>query len=181
MSISVSSDNSHVFERLYTQAFKIFMAEVCLKDEQLDELKKMTGDFIDKQTGKTFYELGKLIIEINLDTDNNTIDLDKFKFAKHKFMKSQGFQRSIMEYYQKKNYVAVVKPSSPQSMIAKIILYYKPEKPTYLSTLISDVNENELTINTDNLKKTNIFTLDDVETDIGSDCEKLTDFESDTE
>jgi hypothetical protein len=181
MNMSISLDNSHVFERLYTQAFKLFLSEVCLKDEQLDELKKMTGDFIDKQTGKTFYELGKLIIEINLDTDNNTIDLEKFKFAKHKFMKSLGFQRSIMDYYQKKKYVAVIKPSSPQSMIAKIILYYKPEKPTFLSTLISSVNENELTINTDDLNKSNTYTFDDVDTHIGSDVEQLTEFDSDTD
>lgn len=132
-------DNSHMFERLYTQAFKTFLSEVCLSETDINKLKQNTGYLIDKQTGKTFYELGKLIIEINLDINNNTIDLNKFKFAKHKFIKSTGFQKAIMLYYQSKNYVAVVKPSSPQSMMAKIILYYKPEKQTTLSDIISIV------------------------------------------
>jgi len=166
---NISSDNSHVFEKLYTTAFKIFLAEVCLNEEQIDEIKISTGYFIDKTTGKTFYEIGKLIIEINLDTDNNTIDLGKFKFAKHKFMKATGFQRAIMDYYQSKNYVAVIKPSSPQSMIAKIILYYKPikqilnvditndfnffnEKQPTISAITNDFNEHQFEIKLKDIK-----------------------------
>lgn len=132
-------DNSHLFERLYTQAFKTFLGDVCLSDSDLDKLKESTGYLIDKQSGKTFYELGKMIIEINLDINNNTIDLDKFKFAKHKFMKSSGFQKAIMAYYQSKNYVAIVKPSSPQSMMAKIVLYYKSTKSSTFSDIMRGI------------------------------------------
>lgn len=133
-------NNSHLFERLYTQAFKTFLNELCFNDNDLQNLKNNTGYLIDKQSGKTFYELGKLIIEINLDVNNNTIDLDKFKFAKHKFIKSVGFQNAIMAYYKTKNYVAIVKPSSPQSMMAKLILYYKPDKQTTLTDIIDTIN-----------------------------------------
>jgi hypothetical protein len=171
----MDTDNSHLFERLYTKAFKIFLAEVCLNEDQINELKLSTGDLIDKQTGKTFYELGKLIIEVNLDTNNNTIDLDKFKFAKHKFMKSIGFQRAIMAYYQQKNYVAVIKPSSPQSMMAKIILYYKPIKQPTMTDLFSDIDNNRLSINTLNIKKD----IAELETNIDSDEERLLDLSDD--
>ena len=133
----MEQDNSHIFEKLYTQAFKIFLKELCLDDDKINKLKIETGYLIDKYTGKTFQELGKLIIEINLDTNNNTIDLDKFKFAKHKFIKSVGFQKALINYYQQKKYVAVVKPSSPQSMMAKIILYYK-ESNNGLSNIINN-------------------------------------------
>lgn len=162
---NISSDNSHAFEKLYTIAFKTFLADVCLNNEQINEVKSSTGYFIDKITGKTFYEMGKLIIEINLDTDNNTIDLGKFKFAKHKFIKSLGFQRAIMDYYQEKNYVAVIKPSSPQSMIAKIILYYKPIKQPTISEISNNFNEHHFEIKLKN--------IEELETNIDSDEESL--------
>lgn len=179
--MNINTDNSYMFERLYTKAFKIFLTEVCLDDARLNELKLSTGDLIDKQTGKTFYDLGKLIIEVNLDTNNNTIDLDKFKFAKHKFMKSIGFQRAIMSYYQQKNYVAVIKPSSPQSMMAKIILYYKPIKQTTMTDLFSDIGGTEISINTENLNLNSnlnsnskgVNEIFEIETHIDSDVESI--------
>ena len=144
----------------------MFLDEICLDENQINEIKTSTGYFIDKTTGKTFYEMGKLIIEIHLDTENNTIDLGKFKFAKHKFMKSIGFQRAIMDYYQQKNYVAVIKPSSPQSMVAKIILYYKPIKQPTISEITNNFNEFNIDIEMKN--------KEEAKTNIDSDEESLT-------
>lgn len=175
MSTIMNNDSSHLFERLYTKAFKIFLSEVCLDDDKLTELQNETGYLIDKQTGKTFNELGKMIIEINLDVNNNTIDLDKFKFAKHKFMKSIGFQRAVMSYYQQKNYIAVIKPSSPISMMGKIILHYKPQKTLTMTELLSDINTTKFKLDA-NTHSDKIQNLMELETNIASDDENIEEF-----
>jgi hypothetical protein len=174
-------DNSHLFERLYTKAFKTFLSEVCLEENELEQLKSNTGDLIDKETGKTFYDLGKLIIEINLDINNNTIDLEKFKFAKHKFMKSSGFQKAVLSYYQQKNYIAIVKPSSPQSMMAKIILYYKPKKQPSLTDIIKTIDRTNFLINTDNCTNDNIKKSLDMLSEVSTDYDETSQIDSDFE